>query len=206
MLIFTFSFFRISSSISKIKTLGSVFSFECACISYITDKHFVMRIHIFCKWYIWILGRFYPDRPSDVYLEIQYLQLVQTLFAMASSKVILYGIWYFVSQNKSFPVFRSIFVYISFLYVIINVIFESLRKIFGDAEYTYTEEDRIMLKGKKNNFSIMLSVNSNCSICFKSMAFDRMYHEKTIMMAKLSDKNFYHSNMFLASTLKYIIR
>ena len=114
MLILTFSFFRISSSISKIKTLGSVFSFECACISYITDKHFVMRIHIFCKWYIWILGRFYPDRPSDVYLEIQYLQLVQTLFAMASSKVILYGIWYFVSQNKSFPVFRSTFVYISF--------------------------------------------------------------------------------------------
>ena len=98
----------------KIKTLGSVFSFECACISYITDKHFVMRIHIFCKWYIWILGRFYPDRPSDVYLEIQYLQLVQTLFAMGSSKVILYGIWYFVSQNKSFPVFRSTFVYISF--------------------------------------------------------------------------------------------
>ena len=121
----------------KIKTLGSVFSFECACISYITDKHFVMRIHIFCKWYIWILGRFYPDRPSDVYLEIQYLQLVQTLFAMASSKVILYGIWYFVSQNKSFPVFRSTFFIYHFLYVIINVIFESLRKIFGDAEYTY---------------------------------------------------------------------
>ena len=70
----------------------------------------------------------------------------------------------------------------------------------------YTEEDKIMLKGKKNNFSIMFSVNSNRSICFKSMAFDRTYHEKTIMMAKLSDKNFKHFSMLLASILKCINR
>ena len=167
-----------------------------------------MRIHIFCKWYIWILGRFYPDRPSDVYLEIQYLQLVQTLFAMASSKVILYGIWYFVSQNKSFPVFRSTFVYISFFVRHNKCHFWITKKnIWRCWVYIlYTEEDKIMLKGKKNNFSIMLSVNSNCSICFKSITFDRMYHEKTIMLAKLWDKNFKHFDMFLASLLKYIKR
>ena len=173
-LIFTFSYFRISSSISRIKTLGSVFSFESACISYITDKHFVMRTHIFCKWYERILGRSYPSRPSDVYLETQYLQLVQTFLQwLVKSNIIRHLIFCIMELNPFTSLELQLFTY-HFLFSTINVTFESPRKnIWRWWTYIILKKIELCLSEWKNDFSIVQYANSNCSICCKHIKFDR---------------------------------